>query len=97
MLRPFIKRALVWLLLTVSFTGLLALNPIVESEHPTTITTDEPDFVQLFIEKLPEWPTIDFYQIKLDFYNATGLFSFLNSGDIWCPNPLLVWWCGDAL
>ena len=105
MLRMFIKRALiwlaaalfVWLLLAVSFTLLFAMNPVMESAQPTEVTAEETEYLLAFVEMSETYFTCDLMAIKLEFYNATGLFSFLNSGNCWCPNRLLVRWCNDAL
>ena len=105
MLRKFIKRALVWfatgmfvwLLLAVSFTLLFAMNSEVQPGEETTISKEETDYLLSFVEMSETYFTCDLYAIKLEFYNATGIFSFLNSGDCWCPNRLLVRWCDDAL
>lgn len=105
MLRMFIKRALVWLgiglliwlLLTLSLTVIFASNPLAMPAQPAQVVTDEPDYLQQFVAFSETYFTCDWYGIKLEFYNATGIFSFLNSGDCWCPNRLLVRWCNDAL
>ena len=105
MLRMFIKRALiwlatgllVWLLLTLALTTIFALKPVAAFSQPAEVAAEEHDYLQQFMEISETYFTYDWYGIKLEFYNATGIFSFLNSGNRWCPNRLLVRWCDDAL
>ena len=87
---------LIWLLASLSCTVVLANIPV-NSAQPTEETTEESDFLQQFAEISETYFTFDWYVIKLEFYNASGIFSFLNSGDTWCPNRLMIRWCDEAL
>ena len=104
MLCMFIKRALVWLatgllvwlLVSLSCTVVLA-NLSMKSAQLAEETTEESNLLQQFVEISERYFTFDWYAIKLEFYNATGIFSFLNSGNNWCPNRLMIRWCDEAL
>ena len=103
--RMFIKRALVWLaaglliwlLLTLSLTTMFAFNPMWAASQTSEVRGNQPKYLQEFVEFSETYFTCDWYGIKLEFYNATGIFNFLDSGNCWCPNRLMVRWCDDAL
>lgn len=50
---------------------------------------------QRSIDTLSDFLTGEASSLKQAFYNAEGPFSFLHSGDCWCPNRLLRPWADE--
>lgn len=46
-------------------------------------------------ELIAQCTEIDMMSLKLAFNSASGPFTFLDSGDCWCPNWLLQPWCDE--
>lgn len=79
--------------MSFSFVQLISESPAYLSNNHTS---EEPTYLQAFVALSEDCVTYDWQSLKIDFYSATGVFRFLNSGDCWCPNRLLTHHC-DAL
>jgi len=86
---------ILFVVIGILLTMVAAETTAEETAVDSNITTTLLEWWQKPADLAASCADMDLMSIKLAFYNAEGPFSFLNSGDCWCPNMLLRPWCDD--